>query len=83
MSLFTVLNINWSAIGSIASAIASLSALITVLISIYENKENRLEKQYQVQPWFRIYKIDCENEKIVLNILNERDNIVRINDVFF
>jgi hypothetical protein len=74
---------NWDAVGSIASAIATIAALITIILSIKSGKDNENEKHYAVQAWFHVTSISRmgANAPIQLILLNDAVSTIRIDKV--
>jgi hypothetical protein len=80
---FILLNVNWDAIGAIASAVATIAALLTIVISIRWNKETDKENQYSVQPWFHATSIGRMggNAPIKIIIINDASPTIKIDQV--
>ncbi|KQL54941.1 hypothetical protein AN964_16495 [Heyndrickxia shackletonii] len=75
--------VNWTAIGAIASAIASTAALITIIISIKQSKNKDKEKHYGAQPWFHATSIERMGEKapVKIIVLNDATPTIKIDKV--
>lgn len=78
------INLDWNAISAIASAIATIAALVTIILTIKNNKDSDDEKQFAVQPWFHVYSTERMGAKspIKLFLMNDAASTIRINKMY-
>ena len=83
MNFIIGLNWNWDAIGSIASAVATIAALATIILSIKNDRDGSDEKQLAVQPWFHVSRFSRigSNARIQLVIQNDASPNIRIEKI--
>jgi hypothetical protein len=76
--------INWDAISAIASAVATIAALVAIILTIRNNKDSEQEKQFFVQAWFHVSKITRmgPQKTIDLIILNDAVSTIRMDKAF-
>lgn len=65
--------INWDAVAAIASAIASIAALITIAVTLKNERQNDEDRQFTVQPWFHITSMSKMGGEAPINLILMND----------
>ncbi|MGE7623582.1 hypothetical protein ACQKMD_11105 [Viridibacillus sp. NPDC096237] len=73
------MKIDWNVVGSISSAVATLAALVSIIITTRYSRKAQDLSQYDAQPWFHMHSVNHGDSKAI--ILNDASPQIRIEKI--